>query len=92
MSRTSHLTSISQLSLEEKGLKKSTQGKGIQFHECEGFGQVRDECPAYLKKQKKNLSVTRSDEDSESDLEESTKYVKALTGKYVFDEESSDVN
>ena len=47
------------MSLEEKGLKKkSTQGKGIQCHECEGFGHTRAECPTYLKKQKKNLSVT----------------------------------
>ena len=48
---------------------KSTQGKGIQCHGCEGFGHIRAECPTYLKKQRKNLFVTWSEEDSESDLE-----------------------
>ena len=46
----------------EMGRKRSeekySQGKGIQCHECEGFGNIRAECPTYLKKQKKNLSVT----------------------------------
>ena len=70
--------------------EKSSQGKGIKCHECEGFGHIRSECPTYLKRQKKNLYVTWSEEDSESDLEESAKYVKALIGKYVYDEEYSD--
>ena len=74
----------------KRAKEKYSQGKGIQCHECEGFGHIRAECPTYLKKQKKNLFVTWSEEDSESDLEESAKYVKAFTGKYVSDEESSD--
>ena len=69
--------------------EKSTQGKGIQCHGCEGFGHIRAKCPTYLKKQKKNLSVTWSEEDSDLE-EEHAKYVKALTGKYVSDEDSSD--
>jgi hypothetical protein len=34
------------------------QGKGIQCHECEGFGHIRSKCPTYLKKQKKGLSMS----------------------------------
>src|SRR4051812_23392636 len=74
-----------------KDEEKSSQEKGIQCYECEGFRHIRTESPTYLKKQKKGLSVTWSEEDSESDLEEeSAKYVKALTSICTFDGNSGD--
>src|SRR3954468_22461063 len=38
--------------------EKYNQSKGIQCHGCEGHGHIRAECPTYLKKQKKGLSVS----------------------------------
>lgn len=63
--------------------ERSNKGKGIQCHGCEGFGHVRAECPTYLKKQKKGLFVSWSDEDnSEIESEEETdKHITALTGR-----------
>ncbi|MCI04313.1 gag-protease polyprotein [Trifolium medium] len=61
--------------------EKENQGKGVQCHECEGFGHIRLECATYLKKQKKSLNVSWSDEeDSECEFDnESTKQVNAMT-------------
>src|SRR3954468_9997438 len=68
--------------------EKYNHNKGIQCHGCEGYGHIRAECPTYLKKQKKGLSVSWSDEDSESDFEEeSAKHVTALTGICNSDED-----
>ncbi|KAK2374988.1 hypothetical protein QL285_075913 [Trifolium repens] len=52
----------------------------------------RSQCATYLKKQKKGLSVTWSDEDdSENELEnEVTNHVSAMTGVCDFDAESID--
>ncbi|GAU44283.1 hypothetical protein TSUD_371830 [Trifolium subterraneum] len=36
--------------------EKPAQSKGIQCHECEGYGHIRTECATYLKKQKKKVS------------------------------------
>src|SRR3954462_8099397 len=75
----------------DKSEEKYNHSKGIQCHGCEGYGHIRAECPTYLKKQKKGLSVSWSDEDSESDFEEeSAKHVTALTGVYNSDEDSSE--
>src|SRR3954469_20652101 len=71
--------------------EKYNHSKGIHCHGCEGYGHIRAECPTYLKKQKKGLSVSWSDEDSESDFEEeSAKHVTALTGVCNSDEDSSE--
>ena len=48
--------------------EKSKEGKGVQCHECDGYGHIRAECGTYLKKQKKSLVATWSDE---SEIEES---------------------
>jgi hypothetical protein len=37
--------------------EKSSQNKGVQYHECDGYGHVRTECGTYLKKQKKGFMV-----------------------------------
>src|SRR3954467_15056421 len=75
----------------DKSEEKYNHSKGIQCHECEGYGHIKAECPTYLKKQKRGLSVSWSDEDSESDFEEeSAKHVTALTGIYNSDEDSSE--
>src|SRR4051812_48024671 len=72
----------------DKSEEKYNHSKGIQCHGCEGYGHIKAECPTYLKKQKKGLSVSWSDEDSESDFEEeSAKHVTALTGVCNSDED-----
>jgi hypothetical protein len=58
--------------------EKNSQNKGVQCHECDGYGHVRTECGTYLKKQKKGLMVSWSDEDSERE-EESDRHVSAMT-------------
>jgi len=61
--------------------EKSNQYKGVQCHECEGYGHVRIESDTFLKKQKKSLTVSWSDDEFERDGEnESTKHVITLTG------------
>ncbi|TYJ96619.1 gag-pol polyprotein [Cucumis melo var. makuwa] len=47
-------------------------GKGIRCHECEGIGHIQTERATYLKRKKKILVATFSDEEdySESDDEE----------------------
>jgi len=72
--------------------ENSNQSKGVQCHDCEGYGHIRTECATYLKKQKKNLDIYWSDEDnSEGEVEnEYSKNVTTLTGIYMFDAESGD--
>ncbi|MCI63402.1 gag-protease polyprotein, partial [Trifolium medium] len=36
-----------------KTYEKPNKGKGVQCHECEGYGHIRTECATYLKKQKR---------------------------------------
>ncbi|KAK2456850.1 gag-protease polyprotein [Trifolium repens] len=38
---------------KSKPEENSTQGKGVQCHECEGYGYIRSECGTYQKRQKK---------------------------------------
>ncbi|CAJ2645537.1 unnamed protein product [Trifolium pratense] len=68
--------------------KTNEDERGVRCHECEGFGHIRTECPTFLKRQKKSLVVSWSDTDSEE--EESAKFVNALTGVCVSDSESCD--
>ncbi|GAU16587.1 hypothetical protein TSUD_168190 [Trifolium subterraneum] len=72
--------------------EKPAKSKGIQCHECEGYGHIRTECATYLKKQKKKLNVTWSDEvESEEEGEsEVAKHVTVLTGIVTSDKESCD--
>ncbi|MCI22700.1 gag-protease polyprotein, partial [Trifolium medium] len=72
--------------------EKPNQGKGVQCHECEGYGHIRTECATYLKKRKKSLTVSWSDEEeSEEEVEsEVAKHVIALTGICMSDAESCD--
>jgi len=50
--------------------EKSTQSKGVQCHECEGYGHIRTRCATFLKRQKKSLNVSWSDDDdSEGEVE-----------------------
>src|ERR1044072_5551314 len=62
--------------------EKPSRAKGIQCHECEGYGHIKSECPTYLKKQMKGLMVTWSDDDSDDASEDITaNMVKALAVK-----------
>ncbi|KAK2442880.1 putative mitochondrial protein [Trifolium repens] len=62
--------------------EKNNQGKGVQCHECEGYGHIRSECGTYQKRQKKGLTVSWSDEDTDEEGE-SARHVTALTGTCV---------
>ena len=48
------------LGFQRKGKdeEKPSRPRGIQCHECEGFGHIKAECPTFMKKQKKGMVVT----------------------------------
>ncbi|WJX88834.1 hypothetical protein P8452_70878 [Trifolium repens] len=71
---------------------KADEDKGVQCYECEGYGHVRTECATYLKKQKKGLTVTWSDEDnSDNELENvAANYVSAMIDVCLSDNDSCD--
>jgi len=71
---------------------KNSQYKRVQCHECEGYGHIRTECATFLKKQKKSLTASWSDDDgSEGDGErESTKQIAALTSRVLSNVETCD--
>ncbi|PNX85016.1 gag-protease polyprotein [Trifolium pratense] len=69
--------------------EKAIQRKGVQCHECEGYGHIRTECATFLKKQKKGLTVSWSDDYSEGEAE-TVKFINALTGVCTSDTESCD--
>ncbi|GMN44981.1 hypothetical protein TIFTF001_014175 [Ficus carica] len=56
------------------GFKK--KGKGIQCHECEGFGHIQSECANILKKKGKSLNTNWSDEESEGSQEDDEDQVR----------------
>jgi hypothetical protein len=71
---------------------KAGQSKGVQCHECEGYGHIMTECATYLKRQKKRLGATWSEEEEyEEEVEnELAKHVTALTGVCESDSDSND--
>src|SRR4030043_660965 len=75
-----------------KAEETSEASKGVQCFGCEGYGHIRSECPTFLKRQKKSLSASWSDDEgSENESnDESAKMVTALTGRCVSDEEITD--
>ncbi|KAK2457508.1 putative mitochondrial protein [Trifolium repens] len=73
-----------------KSDEKQAPSKGVQCHECEGYGHIRTECATFLKKQKKSMTVTWSDEDDSEEDNESAKCVTALAGVSASDVESVD--
>ncbi|CAJ2662359.1 unnamed protein product [Trifolium pratense] len=75
-----------------KSDEKTSQSEGVQCHECEGYRHIKAECPTFLKRQKKSLAITWSDEDdSEEETKSgSAKHVNALTGVCESDAESCD--
>src|ERR1043165_2581376 len=78
-------------SRRSKPEEKGSQSRGVQCHECEGYGHIRAECPTFLKKQKKRMAVTWSDGDSGSESEEeSAKLVTALSRVCNSDNDYSD--
>lgn len=70
--------------------EKPNQGKGIQCHECVGFGHTRSKCPTCLKKQKKGLFVSSSDDFEGETDDETAKHVTAFTGRYDSEGETDD--
>ncbi|KAK2428670.1 gag-protease polyprotein [Trifolium repens] len=74
---------------KNKPAEKSSQSKGVQCHECEGYGHIRSKCGTYQKRQKKGLTVSWSDEDSEEE-NESARHVTALAGTCVSDCDSDE--
>jgi len=72
--------------------EKNSRYKGVQCHECEGYGHIRTECATFLKKQKKGMIVSWSDdEEADADVESDTaKRVTAVTRRVESESESSD--
>jgi len=72
--------------------EKNNRYKGVQCHECEGYGHIRTECATFLKKQKKGMIVSWSnDEEADGDVESDTaKRVTAMTGRVESESESCD--
>jgi len=70
--------------------ENNTQYKGVQCHECEGYGHIRTECATFLKTQKKSLVVSWLDEDDYDDEveNESGKHASAFAGMVMSDTES----
>lgn len=66
---------------------KPNRGKIAQCYECERFGHIKFECPNFLKKLKKGLLITWSDDESEGEI---ANKMMAFTGKYDSCSESSD--
>lgn len=63
------------------------RGNKVRCFECEGFGHIKVEWPTFLKKQKRGLSSTWLDPDSESETANS---VMAFTRKFESKSVSSD--
>src|ERR1044072_8191805 len=79
-------------SFQRKGKydERPNKFKGIQCHECEGYGHSKSEYPTYLKKQKKGMMATWSDDDSYDDSKDMTaNVVMALTVKNDVESDSS---
>ncbi|KAK2371769.1 gag-protease polyprotein [Trifolium repens] len=74
---------------KNKPEEESSQNKGVQCHECEGYGHIRSECGTYQKRQKKGLTVSWSDEDSD-EQGESARHMAAFTGTCVSDCDSDE--
>ena len=73
-------------------IDKRDQSKGVQCHECEGYGHIRTECATFLKRQKKILSVSWFNEDvpERNDGSDFTNQVNAMTGRLSSDTKSCD--
>jgi hypothetical protein len=74
----------------DRNEENNSRYKGLQCHECEGHGHIRTECATFLKKQKKGMIVSWSDDegtdgDGESD---DAKRVNAMTGRVESESES----
>ncbi|KAK2374328.1 hypothetical protein QL285_075300 [Trifolium repens] len=74
---------------KNKPEEESSQSKGVQCHECEGYGHIRSECGTYQKRQKKGLTVSWSDEDTD-EQGTSARHVTAFTGTCVTDWDSDE--
>ncbi|KAK2449300.1 gag-protease polyprotein [Trifolium repens] len=66
--------------------------KGVRCFECEGYGHIKTECATYLKKQKKGLAVSWSDEEnSDNESEDMTaNHIRVTTDESLSDNNSSD--
>lgn len=69
-SRTNDQHIMSNIKGQQNNMRKfktdgnNNQPKGVQCSKCEGYGHLKIECATYIKKQKKNLVVSWSDEDN----------------------------
>jgi hypothetical protein len=50
-----------------KEYNNSEQDRGVSCFECEGFGHIKFECPTFLKKQKKGMTISLSDSEEENE-------------------------
>jgi len=76
----------------DKTDEKNSRCKGVQCHECEGYGHIRTDSATFLKKKKKGMIVSWSDdEEADGDAKSDTaKHVTAMTGRVESESESGD--
>lgn len=60
------------------------RSKGIQCHECDGFGHVEAECANTLRRKKQVMTTTWSDVESEISQEENEKHVSNHSALNVY--------
>src|ERR1044072_1368422 len=88
---TSDISRSHDSSRRSKSEDEGSQSREIQCHGCEGYGHIRAECPTFLKKQRKGMTVTWSDGESGSESEEEpANLVTAPSGTCNSDKDSSD--
>ena len=76
----------------DRNEEKNSRYKGVQCNECEGYGHVRTECVTFLKKQKKGMIVSWSDDEgTDGDVDsDAAKRVSAMTGRVESGSENED--
>jgi hypothetical protein len=64
---------------------KPEQVKWIRCFECEGLCHIRRQCPTYLKKQKRGMTITLSDSDEENEGETTNKeFTRKNDQSYIY--------
>jgi hypothetical protein len=56
----------------------SEQDREVRCFECEGFEHIKSECPTFLKKQKRGMTITLFDFEEENEEETTNKAVSGL--------------
>ncbi|TYK12432.1 gag-pol polyprotein [Cucumis melo var. makuwa] len=72
-------------------LKSEKNDEGIRCHECERFGHIQSECATFLKRKKKSLVATFSDEEDYSVSDDEEVEMALISISTMNDEEAATV-